>query len=58
MARSAASAGGGYTVRPGDTLDRIARAQGVEGGWRVLWEMNRDTVPDPDVIQVGQQLAL
>jgi LysM repeat protein len=47
-----------YTVRQGDTLDRIARAQGVAGGWQTVWAANRDTVADPDVIAVGQQLIV
>ena len=54
----APSAGGTYTVRRGDTLARIARAQGVDGGWRALWALNRDTVSNPNLIRVGQQLAL
>jgi len=56
-ARSAPT-GGTYTVRPGDTLAKIAAAQGVDGGWRALWALNRDTVRNPNVIRVGQTLAL
>ena len=52
------SVGGAYTVRRGDTLSRIAQAQGVDGGWRALWALNRATVPNPNQIQVGQQLTL
>ena len=52
------SALGSYTVRRGDTLAMIARVQGVDGGWRALWALNRDTVPNPNRIRVGQQLAL
>ncbi len=54
----APSAGGTYTVRRGDTLSKIARTQGVDGGWRALWALNRDTVSNPNRIRVGQQLAL
>ena len=54
----APAAGGTYTVRRGDTLAGIARAQGVDGGWRALWALNRGTVGNPDRIRVGQQLAL
>jgi LysM repeat protein len=57
-AAPAASSGGDYTVRRGDTLAKIARAQGVDGGWRALWAMNRDTVQNPNMIRVGQQLSL
>jgi LysM repeat protein len=53
-----ASAGGDYTVRRGDTLARIARAQDVDGGWRALWAKNRDSVRNPHVIRVGQTLDL
>jgi resuscitation-promoting factor RpfA len=54
----APSSGGGYTVQSGDTLDKIARAQGVEGGWQALWSMNRSKIANPNLIYVGQQLAL
>ena len=47
-----------YTVRSGDTLSKIAQAQGVAGGWQALWAANRDTVSNPNVILVGQQLTL
>ena len=53
----APSGGGDYTVRSGDTLSKIARAQGIEGGWRAIWRANPQ-LSDPNVIQVGQQLAL
>ena len=53
-----ASSGGDYTVRRGDTLAKIARAQDVDGGWRALWAKNRDTVRNPNLIRVGQQLSL
>jgi hypothetical protein len=52
------SSGGGYTVQSGDTLDKIARAQGVEGGWQALWSMNRSKIANPNLIYVGQKLAL
>ncbi len=45
---------GSYTVRAGDTLARIASAQGVSGGWRALWEANSGTVSNPNLIFVGQ----
>jgi LysM repeat protein len=57
-ARHTASSGEDYTVRRGDTLAKIARAQHVDGGWRALWAKNRDTVRNPNVIRVGQQLSL
>src|SRR3954467_1542236 len=54
----APSSGGGYTVQSGDTLDKIARAQGVEGGWQALWSMNRSKIANPNLIYAGQKLAL
>ena len=57
-APAAAASGSTYTVRSGDTLSRIAAAQGVAGGWQALWALNRDAVPNPNLIQVGQTLAL
>jgi LysM repeat protein len=52
------SSAGTYTVQSGDTLAKIADAQGVDGGWRELWAANSGTVSDPDVIQVGQTLVI
>jgi pyruvate/2-oxoglutarate dehydrogenase complex dihydrolipoamide acyltransferase (E2) component len=49
---------GTYTVRPGDTLAKIARAQGVDGGWRELWSLNRDKIRNPNMIRVGQHLKV
>jgi LysM repeat protein len=57
-AASAPAATGAYTVRPGDTLSTIAQAEGVEGGWQALWALNQDTVGNPHVIAVGQQLKV
>jgi len=47
-----------YTVRPGDTLNKIAAAQGIHGGWREIWDENRSTVSNPNLIYPGQRLAL
>jgi hypothetical protein len=58
VAAPRASAEGSYTVRSGDTLAKIAKAQGVAGGWQKLWALNRDTVPNPNMIRVGQRLSL
>jgi hypothetical protein len=52
------AAGGTYTVRQGDTLAKIAQAQGAEGGWRALWASNRDRIADPNLIRVGQRLVI
>jgi LysM repeat protein len=55
---SAAASGGTYTVRPGDTLRRIAAAHGAAGGWRGIWSRNSATVRNPNLIFVGQTLRL
>ena len=49
---------GSHTVRSGDTLTSIARANGVSGGWSALYEANRGTVSNPNLIFVGQVLQL
>ncbi|WP_030270965.1 transglycosylase family protein [Streptomyces sp. NRRL B-24484] len=46
-------------VQDGDTLDAIAQAQQVDGGWPALYEANQDTIGDnPDLILAGQALRL
>lgn len=47
-----------YVVVQGDSLAQIARAQQVPGGWQQIAAANRDNLPDPDQLQVGQQLKL
>ena len=48
--------GGTYVVKSGDTLARIAAANGVS--WRSLWAQNQALVPNPNLIYPGQQLTL
>ncbi|WP_281270314.1 transglycosylase family protein [Geodermatophilus normandii] len=55
---AAEASGDTHTVRRGETLRKIARAEGVEGGWRALWAANRDEVRNPNRIFVGQVLHL
>jgi LysM repeat protein len=47
-----------YTVRPGDSLSKIADEHNVPGGWQALHQRNRDAVSNPDQLKVGQQLNL
>lgn len=47
-----------YVVATGDTLTQIATAQAVPGGWQQLYDANRDTMSDPNVIVVGQHLKV
>jgi LysM repeat protein len=51
-----AASGGTYTVRAGDTLGKIAAANGIS--WQALHALNSGTVSNPNVIQVGQQLRV
>jgi nucleoid-associated protein YgaU len=53
----AAAGGQAYTVVPGDTLSRIAAANGVS--WQGLYALNRGVVgSDPGLILPGQVLQL
>ncbi|MET7375775.1 transglycosylase family protein [Micromonospora arida] len=58
--RTAPVAGGQtYLVKSGDTLSEIAADQRVAGGWRALYEDNRQLVgADPGLIFPGQRLSL
>lgn len=49
---------GEYKVAAGDTLSSIAEKRGVEGGWKKLFDLNKDIVEDADLIYPGQQLHL
>ena len=46
-----------YTVRPGDTLSRIAARYHVPGGWPAIVRMNR-SIHNPNLIYVGQRLYI
>lgn len=47
------------TVRPGDTLSGLAeRYLGEADQWPRIWELNRDLIDDPDLIDVGWRLVL
>jgi murein DD-endopeptidase MepM/ murein hydrolase activator NlpD len=48
-----------YEVVSGDTLFKIADAQGVEGGWERIYEDNRQVIGgNPNLIFPGQELTL
>ena len=52
-------AGKTYVVQPGDTLAKIAKAQyGDASRWPEIHEANKDQIPDPNLIQVGQKLRI
>ncbi len=48
---------GDYTVVPGDSLSKITKNLGLQGGWQALYEKNKAFISDPDLILVGQKLA-
>ncbi|KUM99615.1 hypothetical protein AQI95_38520 [Streptomyces yokosukanensis] len=51
--------GTSYTVHDGDTLSGVARQTAVRGGWKRLYDANRNVIgSDPDVIYPGQRLTL
>ncbi|HET9382674.1 MAG TPA: transglycosylase family protein [Streptomyces sp.] len=48
-----------HTVKAGDTLTSIARTYGVKGGWRGMYDANRETVgSDPDRLRPGTLLVI
>ncbi|MFI1167114.1 transglycosylase family protein [Streptomyces sp. NPDC020801] len=49
---------GEYKVVSGDTLSAIAAKRHVQGGWKKLFELNKDIVQDANLIYPGQQLHL
>jgi len=48
-----------YTVKPGDTLSKIAEQfYGKANEYNKIFEANRDKLSNPDKISVGQQLVI
>jgi len=48
-----------YRVKPGDTLSKISKQfYGSANEYMKIFEANRDTLTDPDKIQVGQELKI
>jgi resuscitation-promoting factor RpfA len=54
---TASTSGRSVTVGSGDTLSRIAAANGVDGGWQALVDANPG-MGDPDRISVGDVVKL
>jgi nucleoid-associated protein YgaU len=51
--------GRSYTVKKGDSLSKIAKREyGDAQQWHRIYEANRDTIKDPDLIYPGQVLRL
>jgi LysM repeat protein len=55
-APAAAATTGSYRVQPGDTLAKIAAAQGTS--WQSLYAKNNSTISNPNLIYVGQRIAV
>jgi len=48
-----------YTVKPGDTLSKIAREQlGDANAYMAIFDANTDQLSDPDKIRPGQVLTI
>lgn len=48
-----------YTVVAGDTLSGISRkVYGTPNNWRRIYDANRDTLPSPNALKVGQSLRI
>jgi hypothetical protein len=45
-----------YTVQSGDTLYSIATKHGVS--WEAIWQTNKQALPKPELLRVGQQLRI
>jgi nucleoid-associated protein YgaU len=48
-----------YTVAAGDNLSKIAKHfYGDANKWRKIFEANKDSIKNPDLIRVGQVLRI
>lgn len=47
-----------YTVVRGDTLSQIASTAGVQGGFQALFNANTNILRSPNLLEVGQVLAI
>ncbi|WUJ12174.1 LysM peptidoglycan-binding domain-containing protein [Actinoplanes sp. NBC_00393] len=45
-------------IRSGDTLAKIAKRYHVKGGWRTLYNLNKDRLDSPSLIFPGQRIRL
>lgn len=52
----AANDGSTYTVEPGDNLTKIGEKYGLS--WQAIYEANKDTISNPDLIHPGQELKI
>jgi nucleoid-associated protein YgaU len=57
--KDSTASGRTYVVAPGDSLSKIAKqVYGNTDDWRKIYDANRDTIKDPDLIYPGQTLRL
>jgi nucleoid-associated protein YgaU len=50
---------GVYTVKPGDSLSKIAKSAYDDAGkYMTIFDANKDQLKDPNVIQPGQKLVI
>lgn len=48
-----------YVVKPGDSLSKIAKqVYGNAADWQKIYQANRSTIKDPDLIHPGQKIIL
>jgi LysM repeat protein len=58
-AAAAGATGGSYTVRPGDTLSKIAKEKlGDPNAYMEIFNANKDQLTDPNKIKAGQVLKI
>ena len=57
-ATTAKALGKTYVVRSGDTLSAIATRNHISGGWHTLYQLNGNTISNPNLIFPGQRIAL
>ncbi|MFF7813183.1 transglycosylase SLT domain-containing protein [Streptomyces sp. NPDC007945] len=59
QAPTAPAAPRAYTVVKGDSLSLIAHRKGIQGGWKSLYQANREAVgDDPSLIHPGLELTI
>jgi nucleoid-associated protein YgaU len=48
-----------YVIKPGDSLSKIAKqVYGNAADWQKIYQANRSTIKDPDLIHPGQKIIL
>lgn len=48
-----------YTIRSGDSLSKIAKEfYGNTGDWKKIYQANKDTIKDPNMIYPGQKIKI